>query len=463
MAHELTLEMARAQLSAHPEVTEIDLMACDLNGILRGKRVPADSLDKVFSDGMKFPRSILCLDIWGHDVHANGLVWESGDGDGICLPCGPGLMPMTWSDRPRMQMLTMMQEINGQPFGGDPRQILVGVMDRFKKLGLTPVVATELEFYLMAGDSAGGGIPRPPSAPKSGYELDSPRVYSLEELDEFNDVLTAIRDACQAQGLPTDTIIVENGLGQFEVNLHHVSDPVLAADHAVLLRRAVRACARQHGLHATFMAKPYGESAGSGFHLHCSLLDQQGRNVFDDGTSKGTETLRQAIAGMIEMMPESMLVFAPHLNSYRRFQPGMHAPTTASWGYENRTTAIRIPTSPGKARRFEHRLAGADANPYLVIAAILAGVLHGLENKLVAPAAIDGNAYGEENAAVIETAPVLPIEWSRAIDAFQTGPHLRGYVGEVFMRAFGPGKAQELAELGRRVTDVEYATYLGSI
>ncbi|MDR3441268.1 glutamine synthetase family protein [Telmatospirillum sp.] len=458
MVTEVTLETARAQLALYPGIEEIDLLACDLNGILRGKRIPAASLDKAFSEGMKFPRSVLCLDIWGHDVLANGLVWECGDGDGVCLPCGPGLMPMTWSDRPRLQMLTMMRNIDGTPFRADPRQVLAGVVERFRAIGLTPMVATELEFYLMAGDSAGDGRPRPPKAPKSGYDLDGPRVYSMEELDEFDAVLTGIRDACQAQGLPSDTIIVENGPGQFEVNLHHVADPLLAADHAILLRRAVRAVARRHGLHGTFMAKPYGAWAGSGFHLHCSLIDKAGRNIFDDDTPKGSPALRHAIAGTIALMPESMLIFAPHLNSYRRFQPGAHAPTTATWGYENRTTSLRIPASSNKARRFEHRPAGADANPYLVVAAILAGALHGLENHLEPPAALSGDAYGEDTAP----AP-LPLTWDAAIGAFQSGTILRQYLGETFMRAFGTCKVQELAELGRRVTDVEYATYLGSI
>jgi glutamine synthetase len=278
----------------------------------------------------------------------------------------------------------------------------------------------------------------------------------MEELDEFDGVLSGIRDACQAQGLPSDTIIVENGPGQFEVNLHHVADPLLAADHAILLRRAVRAMARRHDLHATFMAKPYGTAAGSGFHLHCSLLDGDGRNIFDDGTPEGSDALRHAIAGMIAVMPESMLIFAPHLNSYRRFQPGAHAPTTASWGYENRTTSLRIPASANKARRFEHRPAGADANPYLVVAAILAGALHGLERRQEPPPVLAGDGYGDGNQAVS-----LPLTWDGAIGAFQAGTVLRRYLGETVMRAFGTAKAQELTELSRRVTDVEYATYLG--
>ncbi|MTJ81030.1 MAG: glutamine synthetase [Telmatospirillum sp.] len=452
----VTLETAREVLARTPEATEIDLLACDLNGILRGKRVPSASLDKIFSEGMKFPRSVLCLDIWGHDVLANGLVWECGDGDGVCLPCGPGLLPMPWSPRPRLQMLTMMSNVDGSPFAADSRQVLSRVVERFAARGLTPVVASELEFYLMEGDSAGKGQPRPPAAPKSGYRLCGPHVYSMEELDEFDAVLTAIRDACDALGLPSDTIIVENGPGQFEVNLHHVADPVLAADHAVLLRRAVRAVARRMGFQATFMAKPYGDAAGSGLHLHCSVLDRTGRNIFDDGTPAGSALLRQAVAGTLALMPESMLVFAPNLNSYRRFQPESHTPKTASWGYENRTSAIRIPAGDGKGRRLEHRPAGADANPYLTIAAMLAGVLHGLEAGLEAPPPAEGDAHDQ-------TGRRLPITWADAIRAFREGTILTTYLGEPLMRAFGECKVQERDVLGRRVTDVEYDTYLGCL
>ncbi|MCW2316700.1 glutamine synthetase [Rhodoblastus acidophilus] len=452
----LTLESALRELDRHPQAAEIDLLACDLNGILRGKRIPREALGKIFSDGLKMPRSVLCLDIWGHDAHDNGLVWESGDGDGSCKPCGEGLVPVPWSPRPRLQLLTMMQNLDGTPFSCDPRQALAGIVKRFHALGLTPVVASELEFYLMAGDSAGGGQPRPPAAPKSGYALDAPRVYALDELDEFDVVLTAIRDACAAQNLPSEAISVENGRGQFEVNLLHVADPLIAGDHAVMLRRLVRGVARAHDLHGTFMAKPYGDSAGSGLHVHCSLLDKDGRNVFDDGGDAGTDLLRHAIAGMIETMPEAMLMLAPNLNSYRRLLPGQHAPVAASWAYENRTSALRIPASGPKARRFEHRVAGADANPYLVLAAILAGALHGIETKANPPAPVAGNGYADGAAAL-----PLPTTFETAVEAFEQGKILRKYFGEAFMRAFGAVKRQEMEELRRRVTDVEYQTYLG--
>lgn len=435
-------------------MSEIEILACDLNGILRGKRVPRDLLEKIHKDGMKFPRSILALDIWGEDVHANGLVWEGGDGDGVCLPCGP-VLPMLWGEQPRGQILTTMFDPDGAPFMGDPRQILKAVVEQCQADGYWPVVALELEFYLMNGKSVEEGRPAPPKGPLSGYELDSPRVYAMDELAEFSAVLSAMRRACDGLGLPTESIMVENGRGQFEITLGHQSDPLLAADHAILLRRAVRGVARDFGLHGTFMAKPYGDSAGSGLHIHCSLQDATGRNLFDDRTEAGSPRLRHAVAGLLAATAESFLIFAPNSNSYRRFRAGVHAPVSASWGYENRTTAVRIPTGDPIARRFEHRLAGADANPYLVTAAILAAMLHGLRAGEEPPPAIAGNGY-EDTAH-----PPLPRDWLAAIEAFERGTILEPYLGPLFRRAFAACKRQEREVLERRVTDVEYHTYLG--
>ena len=218
----------------------------------------------------------------------------------------------------------------------------------------------------------------------------------------------------------------------------------------------MRGVSRRHGYAATFMAKPYVEESGNGFHTHFSLLDRDGNNVFDDGTEQGSDLLRHAIAGMMQLMPESMLVFAPHLNSYRRFMPGAHAPTHASWGYENRTVALRVPESPNLARRIEHRVAGADANPYLVLASILAGALHGMENALEPDAPVEGDAYAEESPHY-----PLPCEWQDAIARFEQSEILREYLGEEFVRVYAQAKRQERRRLNERISDVEYEAYLG--
>ena len=436
---------------------ELDLFITDLNGNLRGKRLPASGLKKLRKEGLKLPLSVVGFDFWGADVLDNGLVFETGDSDGVCMPVSQEPIPVPWSEAPRDQMLAMMFNPDGTPFGADPRQVLNRMVDRFSAKGLTPVLATELEFYLMDAESESVQRPIPPAlADGKGRRLANAEGYSVEEMDGFEAFFADIREACQGQGIGADTIIAEMGPGQFEVNLDHVADPLNAGDQAILFKRLVRGVSRRHGYAATFMAKPYVEESGNGFHTHFSLLDRDGNNVFDDGTEQGSDLLRHAIAGMMQLMPESMLVFAPHLNSYRRFMPGAHAPTHASWGYENRTVALRVPESPNLARRIEHRVAGADANPYLVLASILAGALHGMENALEPDAPVEGDAYADESPQY-----PLPCEWQDAITRFEHSEKLREYLDEEFVRVYAHAKRQERRRLNERISDVEYEAYLG--
>ncbi len=436
---------------------DFDLFITDLNGNLRGKRLPSSARDKVLKEGIKLPRSVLGFDFWGGDVLDNGLVFETGDSDGVCRPVTDDAVSVPWIDSARSQMLAMMFNPDGTPFGADPRQVLNLVFERFREKGLTPVVATELEFYLMDGESAASRRPREPLlAEGHGRRLTEIDGYSIDEMDGFSAFFAEMRHCCEVQGIPADTIISELGPGQFEINLNHIDNPLLAADHAVMFKRLVKGVSRKHGYLATFMAKPWAEQSGNGFHVHFSLLDQDGRNVFDNGGEEGTRVLQHAVAGLMQTMADSMLTFAPHLNSYRRFLPGAHAPTFASWGYENRTVAIRIPESPCVARRIEHRVAGADANPYLVLASVLAGALYGIENKLMPPPAIAGDAYSAMNEELL-----LPRKWEEATEIFSQSDVLREYLGEEFIRVYTAAKRQEQSVLSQRITDVEYEAYLG--
>ena len=261
--------------------------------------------------------------------------------------------------------------------------------------------------------------------------------------------------ACEIQDIPIDACISELGDGQFECNLKHVPDPVLAADHAILFKRLVKGVATMHKQHASFMAKPFGERSGNGFHLHFSLLDAQGRNLFDDGTDAGSPLLRHAIAGLLALMSDSTLIFAPGLNSYRRLVPGSHAPIYTTWGYENRTVAVRVPESPGDARRIEHRVAGADANPYLVIASILAAALHGMEQQLEPPAPTEGDGYSEH-----EEHECLPHEWSMALERFRSSKPLADLLDPQFVEVFAAVKEQEYLRFASIISEAEYETYL---
>jgi glutamine synthetase len=262
--------------------------------------------------------------------------------------------------------------------------------------------------------------------------------------------------ACAAQGVPADSAIAENGPGQFEINLLHSADALQVADDAVLFKEIVRGVARKHGLAATFMAKPYGDRAGSGLHVHFSLVDRDGVNVFDDGSERGSDSLRHAVGGLLAAMPQSTLLFAPHMNSYRRLRPGNHAPSAVAWGYENRTAAIRIPGGNPKARRIEHRVAGADANPYLVLAVILGAALAGIEGKMRPPEPVVGDAYARR-------LPTIPPDWASAVDAFEQGALIPKMLSPTLQRMLVDCKRQEMEVFAQRVTDFEYHTYLETV
>lgn len=444
---------APAWLADRPEVETIFACICDLNGVMRGKRVPIEQLGKITSGALRMPLSLLSMDIWGEDIEGNDLVFDTGDADGLCDFTGRPISPVDWTSRPAAFAQLWMRQEDGRPFMGDPRRALAAVVERFEERGLTPVVATELEFYVVDPSAP---VPQPPCSPITGKRLDSDSALSLDELQHFDAFLNEIYDSCAAHGIPADSAISENGAGQFEINLLHVADPLQAADDAVLFKRLVRGIARKHGFAATFMAKPYGDRAGSGMHVHFSLNDAQGRNVFDDGGDEGTEVMRQAVAGLIRTMQENTLVFAPHENSFRRLLPGAHAPSSVAWGYENRTVAVRIPGGDPRARRIEHRVAGADANPYLVLASILGGALLGIENAWEPPPPITGDAYSQN----LET---LPPDWASAIEAFSRGAHVPRIYARRLQRMFVQCKMQELRRFTSHVTEFEYHSYLESV
>ena len=431
----------------------LDAFVIDLNGQLRGKRMPLSMAPKLLNEGFKLPRSALALDYWGDDVADNGLIFETGDNDGLCTPVTPVPQPIPWLNAQQgkaCQWLCMMSNADSSPFDLDPRQLLKTVKERCQRVGFTPVVATELEFYL--SDVHPNTLP---SISTRQNTLEQPNAYSIDTLDEHRDLLQAIQQACHIQNIPIDTCISELGQGQFECNLNHIADPVLAADHAILFKRLVKGIAQQYGKQATFMAKPYGHRSGNGLHIHFSWLDDNGQNIFNDGSEQGSLLLQQALAGVLKAMSDSMLIFAPGLNAYRRLIVGSHAPVYANWGYDNRTTAVRIPESPGNARRIEHRVACADANPYLVIASILSAALHGIEQALTPPKATRGNGYQPESTSIA----CLPTDWHDALIRFQRSDLLPHLLNPQLIRVFAAVKQQEYSKFSQVISASEYETY----
>lgn len=420
-------------LDDHPEVRNIRCGAADLNGVARGKRVPVKFARKLEEDGTRFPLSVLNLDIWGEDVEDSPLVFEVGDPDGVLLPTERGYVPMPWLETPSALLPMWMFHEDGRPFEGDPRHALRAVVERYTALGLTPVVATELEFYLV--DDSGKELKQAVS-PRSGKRRPGAEILSLRALDAFDGFFNDLYDACDAMDIPAEAAISEVGLGQFEINLEHQPDALKAADDAWLFKLLVRGLARKHGFAASFMAKPYEEYAGNGLHTHFSMQDKDGSNAFADGTFEGTPLLHHAIAGCLRGIPDLALIFAPHGNSYERLVPESHAPTGICWAYENRTASVRVPGGNLAARRVEHRVAGGDVNPYLFIAAVLGSALTGIEDKLAPPPPISGNAYEID-------LPQIPDTWDAAIDAFEASVLVRRIFPEGLIQNLVMTKRQE--------------------
>ncbi|MFV0277060.1 MAG: glutamine synthetase family protein [Parahaliea sp.] len=440
-------ERLQAFLDAHPDIEVFEVILPDIAGGMRGKWITRDRIDKVIAGELKLPATSLAFDVFGRDVE--DWVFDQGDGDGYCEADIDTLVPVPWAARPTGQVLLSMRDHEGRPSPLDPRHLLQGLVERLAAHGYTPVVATEMEFYLLHEGQDELGRPVHTQTDRVGGVTGAGQTYSLDTMAEMSEVMHAIRDACEAQGLPVDTLIKESAPSQYEINLYHSANALRAADQALMLQRAIKGVARAHDLRATFMAKPFGELAGNGMHVHCSLVDGAGNNVFDDGTGAGTPLLRWAIAGCMAAMADSMLLLAPNLNSYRRFQRGSHAPLAPCWGYENRTVSLRVPADAPAATRIEHRVAGTDAHPHLVLAAILAGVLSGIEQRLEPPAPLEGNAYEQ-------LPPSLPRHWPEAMERFAESDFIRDNFGAEFQHVYSLLKQQELAEFDRQVTPLEY-------
>lgn len=434
-------------LERHPAMQYVDILLNDLNGVFRGKRIPVAGLAKL-EKGCYFPASVFAMDILGNTVEEAGLGQTLGDPDNLCLPVPDTLIPSASDPEHIAQILLTMRNQDGTPFDVEPRNVLNQLWQQLRNRGLFPVVAVELEFYLVDKKRDAEGYIQPPCAPGSDDRNRQSQVYSVDNLDHFADVLRDIDALAKRQGIPADGALAEASPGQFEINLHHTRDVLKACDSAVQLKRLVRQVAENHGMTATFMAKPYEEYAGSGMHVHISILDAADHNAFSCDDDSDSPLLKRALAGMLDLMPASMALLAPNVNAYRRFQPDAFVPLQASWGHNNRTVALRIPCGERENRRVEYRVAGADANPYLVMSAILAGILHGLDNPLPLPPPVQGN--GHEATGI-----PLPLRQSEALCEFENSSALQKWLGERFSRVWLSCKQYELMQFERLITATE--------
>lgn len=452
------LSEADAFLNAHSDVVAVDMLLPDMNGILRGKQLGRDYVHKLYDEGVRLPGSNYLLDWTGQNVTTLDYGTSDGDPDYFCFAVPETLKPVPWGARPTGQVLASMYHEDGTPFFADPRNVLQRALKPLTDMGLTPVIAIEYEFYLIDREAAARGVVQPAIGPRSQFRPAQTNVYGLDDLYDFEDVLSAIHEACDIQRLPAETFVAEYAPGQFEINLHHVDSALLACDQAILLERCIKQVSRRHDMIATFMAKPFAESAGSGLHVHVSLLDRHGNNVlagpFDERLNRPVgDMLRHAIGGLVATMPEAMAIFAPNANSYRRLKPGTYAPVKANWGGDNRTVSLRIPGSDERSVRVEHRVAGADANPYLVVAAVLAGMHHGIVNEIEPHDPVVGDGYEQD-------APDLPIRWPVALERFTEGTVLGRYFGEDYVRAFATARQFECDNFHYQIQPLDYQWYL---
>ena len=301
------------------------------------------------------------------------------------------------------------------------------------------------------------GRPQPPRSPISGKRPHSTQVYLIDDLDEYVDCLQDMLEAAKEQDIPADAIVKESAPAQFEVNLHHVEDAIKACDYALLLKRLIKNIAYDHEMDSTFMAKPYPGQAGNGLHVHISLLDKKtGKNIFAAEDPLQNTSLRHAVGGILDTMAASMAFLCPNVNSYRRFGAQFYVPNAPSWALDNRTVAVRVPTGSPDAVRIEHRVAGADANPYLMLASILAGIHHGLTNQIEPGEPIEGNAYEQLE-------PSLPNNLRDALRELDDSEVLNKYIDPKYIDIFVACKEAELQEFETTISDLEYNWYLHTV
>jgi glutamine synthetase len=442
---------AEAFLAAHPDILQFEAFITDPSGVQRGKILRPEELVGAFRHGRPLPCSILSLDITGADVEETGLVWDEGDSDRDCMPVAGTLTAAPWLAVPTAQMILTSFEKDGSPSIADPRHAVARVVEALSARGLFPVVAIELEFYLVDRAAMLEGRPRPPKG-KSGFRQEQLQAYLLQDLEDFSPFLDEVYAGAKAMGLPARTLISEYAPGQLEIVLGHRSDALRAADDAILYKRLVKGVAEKHGYVATFMAKPYAGYSGSGMHVHASLADSAGTNLFA-GEGEANLLLKQAIGGLNATMAESMAMFAPNANSYRRFRPNSYAPVGPAWAIDNRSVPVRVTAGPPASRHLEQRVCGADANPYVALATVLAGMLEGIERGIDPGPPITGNGYEQ-----IE--PSLPTTWHAALAAARASHFLPDRLGADFVAHYLAIKEAECARFFAEIPDLDYALYL---
>ena len=448
-------------LKKHPEIKSFDIVMHDCNAIGRGKIIRRNELLKLYESGRQFPLSLLGMDITGEDVPDTGLILEQGDGDIKAWPIAKSLNVIHKSSPPRGELFMTMSDIDGNKLNIDPRNVLETKINSFKKNGIKLCGAFELEFFLVANELDQYGKLQPAKSiigkKRSHRKTD---VYSVDNLHGMLPLINDIYDATNAAGIEAETIISEYAPGQYELTLRHQNNLLKAADDIIRLKRIIRSQSRAHGVTACFMAKPMEGTSGSGMHFHVSMYDKKDKNIFSEKSKNNLNpNLLNALGGLTKTMGESMLVFAPNANSWRRLVLGSYAPVTPNWGLDNRSVAFRIPSSSSMNRRIEHRVSGVDANPYLVALTVISAIDYGIKNKIKAPNQTKGNAYEQKSKSINN----MPHDWSSSILAAKKSKFLKDTLGPDLHRALIAIKEMEYQKVASTVSELDIDLYLNAI
>lgn len=431
------LEEVRLYLEKYPETEHVDVCLHDLNGHLRGKRIDIKTLNNL-AKGCYFPLSIYGMSLDGNVVEETGLGKYIGEPDRLCMPVPGTLKPCALQPETHAQVYVSMQNENGSDCLYEPRNQLKKIIRQFNKINIFPIMGSEIEFYLFENQST-------PSSTSQNIS----QCFDVDAPDDYKNVLQQIEIEAKRQKIEMTAIVAESASGQYEINLQHTRDILKLCDDIFAMKRIVKQIATSHGLNACFMAKPDMDKAGSGLHFHMSLQDQDDKNIFSHhDIQQPNPTLTKVLAGLLDLMPASMAILAPNINSYRRFQFGSHVPLEANWGINNRNVAIRLPCTDQENQRLEYRVAGADSNCYLCCAVILIGVLHGLQHDFI----LEKPSHLKK---LNDSHNFLPIRQLEALHRFEKNLTLKKYLGEDFVRLWLTCKRHEYEMVQNHITDIE--------
>ncbi|RQH05305.1 glutamine synthetase family protein [Paraburkholderia dinghuensis] len=405
-------------------ITEVEAIIPDMAGIARGKIIPRSKFES--GESMRLPQAVMIQTVTGEYPEDDSFTGVT-DPDMVCVPDPSTIRIIPWAVDPTAQVIHDCVHFDGTPVEISPRRVLRRVLEMYEAKGWKPVIAPELEFYLVDMNKD-PDLPLVPPVGRTGRPETGRQAYSIEAVNEFDPLFEDIYEYCDVQDLDVDTLIHEVGAAQMEINFMH-GDPLNLADRVFLFKRTVREAALRHHMYATFMAKPMENEPGSAMHVHQSLVSAEtGENLFTGPDGKATDMFYAYIAGLQKYTPALMPIFAPYINSYRRLSRFMAAPINVAWGYDNRTVGFRVPYSSPAARRVENRIPGVDTNPYLAIAATLAAGYLGLQQHLkpTEPLVSDGYALPYQ----------LPRNLEEGITLMSASDPLKEMLGEKFVRAY---------------------------